>query len=118
MKELTTIEVKDMRIYAGHGVHSEEALAGNEFLVSVSVSFEPEGKISSLSETVDYVKLSEIIKKEMKERKKLLETLAQNITEATRSAFGNIKKISVNIQKLAPPIANFTGTVGVSYTSN
>jgi 7,8-dihydroneopterin aldolase/epimerase/oxygenase len=118
MNELMTIEVKDMRVYGGHGVHREEALAGNEFLVSVSVSFEPEGKISSLSQTVDYVKLTEIIKTEMKERKQLLESLAQNIAAAARESFANTKKVSVNIRKLTPPIANFTGTVGVIYTSN
>ena len=116
--ELMTIEVKDMRIFGGHGVHEEEAVAGNEFLVSVSVSFQPEGKISSLSQTVDYVKLTEIIRKEMKERKQLLESLAQNIAAEARSAFGNTKQVSVNIRKLTPPIANFTGTVGVIYTSN
>jgi dihydroneopterin aldolase len=118
MKELMTIEVKDMRVYGGHGVHDEEALAGNEFLVSVSVSFQPEGSISSLSQTVDYVKLTEIIRKEMKERKQLLESLAQNIATEARAAFGNTKHVSVNIRKLTPPISNFTGTVGVIYTSN
>jgi dihydroneopterin aldolase len=118
MNEMMTIEVRDMRVYGGHGVHDEEALAGNEFLVSVSVSFEPEGKVSSLSQTVDYVKLAEIIRAEMKERKLLLESLAQNIANAARDSFGNTKQVSVNIRKLTPPIANFTGTVGVIYTSN
>jgi 7,8-dihydroneopterin aldolase/epimerase/oxygenase len=118
MNELMTIEVKDMRIYAGHGVHDEEALAGNEFLVSVSVSLQPDGRISSLSETVDYVKLTEIIRTEMKERRQLLESIAQNIASAIRSAFRNTKEVSVNIRKLTPPISNFTGTVGVNYTSN
>jgi 7,8-dihydroneopterin aldolase/epimerase/oxygenase len=118
MDELMTIEVKDMRVFAGHGVHSEEAVAGNEFLVSVSVSFQPDGKINSLAGTVDYVKVAEIIRTEMKERKHLLETLAQNIAASLRSTFSNVKKVTVNIQKLTPPINNFSGVVGVTYTSN
>lgn len=117
MEELMTIEVKDMRVFAGHGVHSGEAVTGNEFLVSVSVSFHPGGKISSLSGTVDYVKLTEIIREEMNSRKELLETLAQNIAANIRSTFGHSRKVTVHIIKLTAPITNFTGTVGVTYTS-
>lgn len=115
--ELMTIEVQGMRVFAGHGVHDEESLSGNEFEISASVSFVPEGKITSLSHTIDYVKLSEILKAEMKARKQLLETIAGEIAEKIRITFPIVTKVSVNIKKLTPPIANFTGAVGVTYSS-
>lgn len=117
MDESMTIEVKDMRVFAGHGVQAGESLAGNEFLVSVSVSFDPGGKINSLSGTVDYVKLTEIIREEMNGRKELLETLAQQIAASIRSTFGHARRITVHIRKLTAPITNFSGSVGVTYTS-
>src|SRR5687767_11625001 len=112
-----TVEITGMRVFAGHGVHEEESLSGNEFELSAAVTFSAAGKITSLNQTVDYVRLSEIMKSEMKARKQLLETIAMEIAEKIRSTFSQVTKVTVNIKKLTPPIANFTGAVGVTYTS-
>jgi len=45
-----------------------------------------------------------------------LETCAMEICEALHENFSEIRKISIYIKKINPPITNFTGSVGVSYS--
>jgi 7,8-dihydroneopterin aldolase/epimerase/oxygenase len=117
MNAEVTVEVTGMRVFAGHGLYEEEGMTGNEFELSASVSYETSGTLQSIDQTVDYVKICGIMKEEMKERKHLLETIAQQIAYRIRSSFEKVNKVSVSIKKLTPPIANFTGTVGVTYRS-
>jgi 7,8-dihydroneopterin aldolase/epimerase/oxygenase len=116
MKNLMTIEVKGFRLFAAHGLHDEEAMTGNEFEVNASVSFIPTDTITSISGTIDYTRISNLIKEEMKKRKQLLETVAQEIASKLKQAFPQIVNLSISIKKLTPPIANFNGTVGVTYS--
>jgi 7,8-dihydroneopterin aldolase/epimerase/oxygenase len=117
MTGVMTVEVTGMRVFAGHGLHNEEELTGNEFELSASVSYLTSSPVDSISQTIDYVKICGIMKEEMRERKKLLETIAQQIAVRIKSAFGEVTTVTVTVKKLTPPIANFTGVVGVTYTS-
>ena len=110
-----TIRLNKMKFFAYHGVHVEEAIVGTEFEVSVSISFDSSGKIFELNDTINYVAVFEIVKKLFAIPEKLLETLAQNITEEIYKINNQIISINVTIDKLNPPICNFTGTVGVNY---
>ena len=46
----------------------------------------------------------------------LLETLAQDLAAAVHGLDNRIREVSVRIMKLNPPIAYFSGQVGVTYT--
>lgn len=111
-----TIHLNNLRFHGRHGVHAEETIVGNNFELSVSVSFEEEGEIQGLPDTVNYVELHRIIKNRFEKPVKLLETLAQDICNEIKNFDGRIKRINISINKLNPPIPNFTGTVGVSVT--
>jgi dihydroneopterin aldolase len=50
----------------------------------------------------------------MAKPKHLLETCAMKIVERLHEEFNKIEKIQITVKKLAPPITNFTGSVGVS----
>jgi dihydroneopterin aldolase len=52
----------------------------------------------------------------MKDRKSLLETLAEDIIEALHQQFGFVDCVTITVRKLHPPIAHFTGSVGVTLT--
>ncbi|MEO6537305.1 MAG: dihydroneopterin aldolase [Ferruginibacter sp.] len=110
-----TIHLTNLRFFAHHGIHAEEEIVGNDFEVSVAVSFEVTAEISALSQTVNYVSLYNIIKKIFIHPAKLLETLATDICEGIHASDQRIKKINITIHKLNPPIGNFTGSVGVSF---
>ena len=116
MSGFLTIALKELRFYAQHGLYPEEKKTGNEFEINLVVSYSPSLQIvDDLHETVNYVSLYELLKKEMQQPRELLETLVMEIAEKIHHDFTLIKKIDITITKLQAPIAAFTGKVGVSY---
>ena len=116
MNELISIELKQLRFLAYHGLYPEEKKTGNEFEVSLIVSYEPvSGTITGIADTVDYARLYELLKKEMQHPRHLLETLVMEIAEDIHISFSQVKKIEIAVTKLHVPVAKFTGTAGVRY---
>ncbi len=63
---MITIHLYNLKFYSFHGVHEEEKLLGNEYEVNADVRFhEDQGGIHSLSQTINYAEVFEIIKKRM-----------------------------------------------------
>jgi len=114
---MITVELRQLRFFANHGLYAEEKKTGNEFEVNLSVSFElpVESRPNDISATINYVSLYEMVKEEMQKPADLLETLATGIERKIKAAFPQSKKISIAIAKLHPPIPNFTGSVSVSF---
>jgi|SRR5215208_1692551 len=112
-----TIELKGLRFFAEHGMYVEERKVGNQFEIDLEVSYKvPKHIITSMEETVNYVEIYRIVEERFLEYKNLLETCAMEICEALHENFSEIRKISIYIKKINPPITNFTGSVGVSYS--
>jgi len=109
------IELHNLRFFAHHGMYEEEKKVANEFEVDLEVSFEANQTITSINESINYVKLYELVKKFMLQEQRLLETIAMNITNAIHEQFPQVKKISLTITKKYPPVINFSGNVAVSY---
>ncbi len=109
------IKLKDIKIYAYHGCLKEESLIGGEYLVNLSVSSNL--KISSISDelkdTVDYVSLLDIIKKEMFSPSKLLENVVKRIIDRIFKLYPKINKVSIEVSKLNPPINGNVFSVSV-----
>ena len=117
MQSLLTISLKKLHFFAYHGLYAEERKTGNEFEVNLAVSYLPSpGTITDISDTVNYAHLYELLKAEMQQPRHLLETFLMEATEKIHTTFLQIKKIEISITKLHPPIAKFTGTVGVKYS--
>ena len=117
MNELITIELKQLRFFAFHGLYEEEKKTGNEFEINMSVGFIPHsGTITDLQETVNYAGLYTLLRSEMQKPRALLETVVMEITELVHASFPIVKKVDITITKLHPPIARFTGTVGVRFS--
>jgi len=110
-----TIHLHHLRFFSFHGVHEEETVLGNDFEVNVDVTFTSNETITRLHQTVNYVKVYDIIKQQMQIPTALLETVAQDLAQKIYDADNRIISISINIKKLHPPIPNFLGSVGVSY---
>ena len=108
------IHLNKLEFFGYHGWHTEEGLAGANFSVDVSVFFDEQKAVQELKDSINYVAVFDILKKNMSQPVKLLETLAEQICEAIRSIDERIKTINIKITKLNPPILNFIGTVSVS----
>jgi 7,8-dihydroneopterin aldolase/epimerase/oxygenase len=119
MNRSMTIELADLHFFAPHGVHAEEALTGNEFKVSIRVTFTPAVTlITSIDETISYADVFNIAKTTFSEREKLLETCAMKISEKIYSRYPQVTFIQISIQKLSAPLLNFSGTAGIIYTQS
>ncbi len=112
-----SIHLDKMKFFAHHGLHDEEGITGTEFEVQVNISFDAE-KVESLHDTVNYVTVYEIVKQKFLHPARLLETLAQDIVAEIRKTDVRIMSINITIHKINPPICNFTGSVGVSFSKS
>lgn len=109
------IELKKVRFHAFHGLYEEEKKAGNDYEFNLFVNWETNGMITSLSETVNYAKLYELVKAEMIIPRQLLETLLMELAEKIHEEFPFVKEINMSVTKLNAPIINFIGSTSVTY---
>ncbi|TMI95408.1 MAG: dihydroneopterin aldolase [Bacteroidetes bacterium] len=113
---MVTIKLKQLRFFAHHGLYEEERKVSNEFIVDLEVDFDSTATvITKMSETINYIKLYELIKKHMLQTTDLIETLAMKITGAIHDSYPHVKKISISITKKFPPVINFSGNVSVNF---
>ena len=116
MPALMTIELRDLHFHAFHGLYPEERKAGNDFRVWLQVDYQPpEEVITAIEDTINYAALFDIVQKAMNSPVDLLETLVMEIADTIHVRFPQVIKISISIHKLHPPIAQFTGEVGVKF---
>jgi 7,8-dihydroneopterin aldolase/epimerase/oxygenase len=113
-----TIHLNKLLFFAHHGVHEEENIVGGNFEVSLAIDFTTVDKVISLNDTINYVDVFLLVKNRFSIPEKLLETLAQNIVGDIYEADKRIKTINISIQKLNPPLVNFTGSVGITYSKS
>jgi len=109
------IELKDIRIYANHGLHRGESITGNTYNINLIVKYEEGNKIFyELQSTVNYEKLYEIVKQRMQVPTPLLETVCDEIIKQIKFDFTFITEVMISIYKIQAPIENFEGQVGVT----
>jgi dihydroneopterin aldolase len=113
---MISIHLENIHFFAHHGLYEEERVLGNEFLVDLIVHYQPNQKIiHSITETIDYTAIYELLAERMKHPSDLLETVATGFSYQLMEKFPSILVIDFHIKKLSPPISKFTGTVGVSF---
>lgn len=114
-----TIELKNLRFFAEHGMYQEEMKVGNDFEVDISIVCKsPKKTITSIEQTVNYVEVYRIVQEEFRERKLLLETLAMQIAQKIEDQFTDTEHLTISIRKLNPPITNFSGSVSITYSKS
>lgn len=115
---MLTIHLHNIICHSFHGMFKEERILGNNFELNVDISFDEAGKITKLHQSIDYVAIYGIIKEVMDVPTKLLETVVQDLAEKFHQFDDKIKNVCISIKKLNPPISNFQGTVGISFSKD
>lgn len=112
------IKVENIRIFANHGCLSEETKIGSDYRVDLEVkaNLQPSAKSDLLSETVDYVFLNRVIREEMQKPSHLLETVARRILDRVFNEDKLVKKATVCISKVNPPIGGDVEMVTIKMT--
>ncbi len=109
------IQLNNLEFFARHGVHEEERVLGNTFIVNLSCSLKNIDEVKKIEQTINYVSVYEIIKKRMSTPAQLLETLAQEIADEVFDSDERVLRVAVSIEKKNPPIPGMEGSVAVQY---
>ena len=116
---MSTIRLKNIKIYAFHGCLLEEGKIGSDYLVNLSVRGNLKKDISSdnLKDTIDYVVLQRIVAEEMEIRSKLLEHVGQRIINKVLLKAPLVNYVKVTVSKVNPPIGGDVAEVSVTLSA-
>ncbi len=109
------IQIEGMEFYAFHGHFKEEQIVGNKFLVDLTIETDMEKPMASdsLKDAVNYQKAYEIVKQQMEKKSHLLEHIAGRILDALYAEMTGIRKITVKVSKMNPPMGGKINSVSV-----
>jgi dihydroneopterin aldolase len=112
------IKVENIRIFAYHGCLKEETKIGSDYRVDLEVKadLQTSAVTDKLGDTVDYVFLNKVIKEEMEIASHLLETVAKRILNRIFNEDKLVKKATVWVSKLNPPIGGDVERVTIKMT--
>ena len=116
---MSTIQLKNIKIYAFHGCLPEEEKIGSDYLVNLSVraNLDKASKSDELTDTVDYVLLQKIVAEQMAIRSKLLEHVGKRIIDKiVLFDVPLVRYVKVTVAKVNPPIDGDVAAVSVTLT--
>lgn len=117
---MAVISLKGMRFYAFHGCFDEERHIGTYFVVNTS--FETDAskaqKSDNIADTVNYLEVYQAVKREMEVPSHLLEHVADRIGEALLLTFPAIDHLTVEVNKMNPPLGGHLEAVSVTITKD
>ena len=105
--EQIVISVERLRLRCRHGVGEQERLVGNDFEVTVSLSYPPAleaSRTDALDSTINYAHVVHIIKEVMSRPTALLERACRLLQQELLAAYPLIASGEVTLTKLLPPV--------------
>lgn len=95
-----SIKLENLIFYGFHGVYKKEIQEGQNFIITLNVSYDYADNTDSISQALDYINLYNILKKFFKDKRyNLLETLGHEIINEILSIYKSIYYIKINIKK-------------------
>lgn len=113
------IEIKNLEIFANHGVFPEENVLGQKFVVSATLYTDTRkaGLTDELTSSIHYGEVSHMITKFTKEHTyKLLEALAENLCQMLLSELPLLEMVTLRVEKPWAPVGLPLDTVAVEIT--
>ncbi|MBE50560.1 MAG: dihydroneopterin aldolase [Flavobacteriales bacterium] len=107
--KMALISIEGIKVFAFHGHFPEERTLGGHFIINVWVHTDSEKVVitDEINDTLDYVKIIEIVKREMEKTSKMIESPAKRIVDNILTQ-DRVKKVKVELEKVSPPVkANF-----------
>jgi len=107
-----------MEFYSFHGHFKEERIVGNKFIVDLTIETDMTlpSKSDNLKDAVNYQRVYEIVKQQMEMKSHLLEHIAGRILDAIYTEVAGIKKATVKVSKMNPPMGGKIASVSVVLT--
>ncbi len=112
------IELEEMEFYAYHGCFKEEQVVGNRFLVKVSLETDCTiaAESDNITDALNYVSVYEIVREQIMQNSHLLEHLNKRIIDGIYKQFPQLKKATVKVSKMNPPMGGQMKCVSVTFS--
>lgn len=109
------IHLSDMEFYAYHGCFKEEQVAGNWFMVDLTMktNMDKASKTDSIKDTLNYQAAYLLVKQQMAIKSHLLEHVANRILDALFKEFALLEFAKVKVAKMNPPMGGRMKSVSV-----
>jgi 7,8-dihydroneopterin aldolase/epimerase/oxygenase len=110
------IEIEEMEFYAYHGHYEEERVVGNRFLLDLRIEGDCDKAAQSdrIHDALNYQVAYKIIREQMQEKSHLLENIAKRILDALYENLEGIKKATIKVRKMNPPMGGQIKSVSVT----
>lgn len=117
---MSFIDIEDMEFYAFHGCFAEEASIGTNFSVDLRAELDTSRaqQTDNIDDTVSYLDIYQIVKRQMEIPSHLLEHVAERIAVAVLREFSSINKVRVKVTKLNPPLGGKMRGVSLTIEKN
>jgi 7,8-dihydroneopterin aldolase/epimerase/oxygenase len=113
---MITVHLHNLHFNSFHGIHEEEKILGNEYLIDASVEFHEEREvITSIRDTINYEDIYNIIQERMSVPTHLLETIVMEIGNEIHIEFPQVRSINISLKKMHPPIEGIQGAASVNW---
>ncbi len=112
------IQLRDVMLFGRHGVLPQERVLGNQYRINVRLHIDASSfdeNADTLSSTISYADVFEILKDEMDRPAALLESVAVRFSKKVLRRWPHIKRGSIELVKTVPPISDMVGEAGVKY---
>ena len=110
------IQIKNLEVFAKHGVFPEENVLGQKFVISAVLytATREAGKTDDLTKSIHYGEISHWIKRFLEEHTyQLLETAAERLAEELLLQTERLERVRLQLQKPWAPIGLHLETVSV-----
>lgn len=110
------IIIKDLKLYAYHGVNPEEKIEGQNFILDIEckVDLSKPCATDDVNDTVSYAHIIKLVRNVFTaEKYDLLEKASQEVADAILDYFDKIKKVKVTLKKPEAPVKADFGYVAV-----
>jgi 7,8-dihydroneopterin aldolase/epimerase/oxygenase len=103
---MSRILIEDMEFYAYHGCFKEEQVAGNRFLIGLTLQCDSAvaEKTDNIADALNYQTAYFVVKKEMEKKSHLLENVGARILTALFEKFPQLEQATIKVSKMTPPM--------------
>jgi dihydroneopterin aldolase len=101
------IEVNGIKVFAYHGCLEEESRIGGHYRVDIAVEgdFAMAEATDKLTDTIDYGRVTTLVKQQMARPSHLIEHVARRILDALKAEWTGSQRWRVRVVKEHPPVA-------------
>ena len=115
IKQSRYIYLSNLRFRAYHGVLPQERVEGNDFIVSIRLTYDfgKAMETDDVADTLSYADVYQLVQQEMQQPSNLLEHVVGRIGKRLLAEFPLIKAIDLKLTKVNPPMGADCDGAGV-----